>query len=64
MDKKESGTVMPLLGHGSPEDIMESQVDLGTGRTVGMSGLYLGHGSPEDIPHSQEDLGIRRPVGL
>ena len=32
-DRKDSGSVMSLLGHGSPEDIPQSQWDLGIRRT-------------------------------
>ena len=35
-DGKDSGTVMSLLGHGSPEDIPQSQGDYGMGRTEGL----------------------------
>ena len=35
-DGKDSGTVMSLVGHESPEDIPKSQRDFGTVRTVGL----------------------------
>ena len=35
-DRKDSGTVMYLVGQGNPEDIPKSPWDFGTGRTVGL----------------------------
>ena len=35
-DGKDSGTMKPLLGHGTPEDIPQSPLDFGMRRTVGL----------------------------
>ena len=56
----QSGTVMSLLGQGSPEDIPQSQGDIRMGTVMSV----LGQGSPEDIPQSQGDIGMGRTVGL
>ena len=55
-DGKDSGTVVALVGHGSPEDFPWSPWDFGMGRTVGLwwpwwdMGIPRTLGCPDRIP--------------
>ena len=56
-DGKDSGTVMSLLGHGSPKDILQSKGDIGKGRTVGLWCLCWDMGVPRTSCSPKGTLG-------
>ena len=56
-DRKDSGTLVALVGHGSPEDFPWSPWDFGMGRTVGLWWPWWDMGIPRTFHGPLETLG-------